>query len=410
VKARATQLALCMILAVALSCCGGSAEPDPLATTAPTPIVITDAAQAPANLLNRFSLELFRRMDDGQKNILVCTQSVGISLGMLRIGAAGTTASQMDAVLGFTGLVEDALPALFRRLSDNLSAVDGLDLDLIHGLYVGEGPTVREKYIETVLDTFDAPVTLIDFTQPVTLELVNDWVGQVSGGRVDRLFDSLDPGTRVLLVDSAIFAGQWLRAFDRRTTTPLPFTIEDGHPVVVSVMYGQAEMARYTGDDADCLYMPLDGGGAEFWLLLPPKNVPLADFVDSLTADALSAWRDQATDGLWKVMLPRLTLTWSGDLSGVLSDMGASELFDAQSADLSNMGTGLYLSRAQHRAQLTLDETGAQEALIKSPALSQEGKDDAIFTATRPFAFLVVGQPSGTILFAGTLHNPLPGT
>ncbi|NLG37490.1 MAG: hypothetical protein GX549_05695, partial [Clostridiales bacterium] len=99
-----------------------------------------------------------------------------------------------------------------------------------------------------------------------------------------------------------------------------------------------------------------------------------------------------------------------GDLSGTISEMGASELFDAESADLSNMGAELYLSQAQHRAQLSLDETGAQEALIKSPALSQAGKDDTLFSATRPFAFLVVGQQSGTILFAGTLHNPLPGS
>lgn len=406
-------LALCLCLAAGTASCGGAGDGASVSATPAvpraTPRDLSAATAVPGDTLNDFALRLLACADDGNANMVICAQSVGVSLGMLRVGAGGATANELDAALGFTGLSAAGLLETYQRLSGNLQAAGGDDLSLIRGLYVGEGPTVREKYVEIIRDYFDASVILIDFSKPVTLEIVNDWVGQVTGGRVDRLFEELNPDLRILLVDNAIYSGRWLYAFSPNATVSLPFAVENGNPVVTSIMFGQARMGRYTGDDADCAFIPLDGGQSELWVILPPQKRALSDFVASLTMERLLLWRGQAVEQEWMIELPRLSLTWSGDLSEALLAMGVTDLFDPDAADLSGMGAGLALSQATHRSQFTLTEAGALDPVITSyvQALRASGEDKDIFMAVRPFVFMLVDRDTDAVLFAGVYRHPL---
>jgi serpin B len=406
-------LVLCLCLIAGTASCSGTGD-DASVSASPTvpratPRDLSAATAIAGDALNSFALRLLACADDGDANVVICTQSAGIALGMLRVGAKGATADQLDEALGFTRLSTERLLEVFQQLSGELQAAGGSNLSLIHGMYVGEGPTVKEKYVENIKNYFDASVNLIDFSKSVTLEIINDWVGQVTGGRVDRLYEELKPDLNILLVDNAIYSGRWMYAFSEDATVSLPFAVEKGNPVVTSIMFGQVRMGRYTGADADCAYIPLDDGQAEVWVILPPPKQVLSDFVESLTMEHLLSWRSQAVEQEWMIELPRLNLTWSGDLCHALSEMGVIDLFDADAADLSGMGSGLALSQATHRSQFTLTEEGKLDPVITNyvQALQAAKQDEEIFMALRPFMFMVVNRETNAVLFAGFYRHPL---
>jgi serine protease inhibitor len=140
----------------------------------------------------------------------------------------------------------------------------------------------------------------------------------------------------------------------------------------------------------------------------PPKQV-LSDFVESLTIEHLFSWRSQAVEQEWMIELPRLNLTWSGDLCHALSEMGVIDCSMRDAADLSGMGSGLALSQATHRSQFTLTERGnwIPSLQIMLQALQAAKQDEEIFMALRPFMFMVVNRETNAVLFAGFYRHPL---
>ncbi|XBI25484.1 hypothetical protein VPH35_050417 [Triticum aestivum] len=111
--------------------------------------------------------------------------------------------------------------------------------------------------------------------------------------------------------------------------------------------------------------------------------------------------------------LPRFKLTFSADMSGILRLRMAE-------ADMSNMveddGTGrpLGLSGIVHKAIIEVNEDGTEAAAVTAGIMCGCGPPPKTppvlvdLVADHPFAFFVIEEESGAVIFAGNVLEPSP--
>jgi len=86
--------------------------------------------------------------------------------------------------------------------------------------------------------------------------------------------------------------------------------------------------------------------------------------------------------------------------------------FDPDQADftrINKMGD-LYISRVLHKSYIATDEEGTEAAAVTAVEIgvTSAGPDQVYhFTINRPFIYFIQEKSTGTILFIGTVMNPL---
>jgi serpin B len=93
--------------------------------------------------------------------------------------------------------------------------------------------------------------------------------------------------------------------------------------------------------------------------------------------------------------------------------MGIKDAFDTGKADFSPMAAvPLFIADVIHAANIDVDENGTEAAaatavMMAPTSMPMAPKSEPIlFTADRPFVFIISHTTSGEVLFAGIVNNP----
>ncbi len=442
-------------------------SPSPVVTsdvprTPPDPAQASDAAASIA----AFGVDVFRHLVGDQglatKNAVFSPTSIAMALAMVRAGAKGETASQIDRVLHTSGW--DALGPGLNSLDQGLAALnstwtdwDGVErslaLRIANGAYGQSGWTIERPFLDAIAAAFGAGLRLIDFAADpdAARQAINAWVSDQTAGRIPSLLDQRDVTdlTRLVLVDAVYLKAAWEIPFRPEWTTAAPFTRLDGTTVDVPTMHTgldvaqvllpyvrgngwQAVQLRYAGQDHTT---PL-----AMTLILPDD---LASFEASLSANEL-ARIDGAIDAQRKVLLtsppcpaalpdplqcgcsrygvalylPRFSIDTRTQLRPVLSDLGMPLAFNTTGADFSGIhvpdgaADRVYVSAVVHEANIDVDEKGTTAAAATALLLSTGGGCGVRAAKTitlrfdRPFLFVLSDTATGAILFMGHVTDP----
>ena len=261
---------------------------------------------------------------------------------------------------------------------------------------------------------------LVDFTKPDAIDALNAWVSAQTAGRITKLFESLDPETKLVLANAVFFHGDWVHAFDPTMTQPTMFTRSDRTSTFVPMMH-QASTFRYgTVRGAQVLELPYAKGPYAMWVMLPAPGTPPDDM---LTASAMAAFGASLETTRVDIYLPRFDFATDINLARTMKSLGVTAPFTAPyapadtavstattSADFSGIATRLYIDQAIHRANVTVAEYGtiaaAATAIGITDASRMAPRALPVFRADRPFAFAIVGDDHHVPLFVGRVTDP----
>jgi serpin B len=117
-----------------------------------------------------------------------------------------------------------------------------------------------------------------------------------------------------------------------------------------------------------------------------------------------------------RFQVPKLKMSFSTSVRRALRDLGVEAVFSARAElldMLENDGSGepLFLTDVVHKAVIDVNEQGTKAAAATACFMfgccfSQERPVLVDFVADHPFAFFVLDEISGTILFAGHVLDP----
>lgn len=355
----------------------------------------------------------------GEGNVIASPGSLLIALAMLRAGASGEAAAEMDAVLGLPEADRDeAMNALLASLEEYDGDPGSVDEEnppakpLVHtanGLFVDKNVPTGQGYLDSLAEHYGTGVHPVDFRdQAVTKPAIDAWVNKNTGGRIEKAPAPYDPGNTFSLLNSVYFAAAWEVPFDANDTSDDPFTTADGGTVDVPTMHGLLEMAYAEGPGWQAVDLPY-GEGFVMRLVLPAKD---SDGGAAAVNANLLAGVARGLDGADPEDVDLALPTWDHkshfDVRAILEQLGLQRTLNT-TRDFDAIQPGLMITEAAQDANITVAEKGTVAAAvtqINGMATSVQPEPARSLTFDRPFHYQIVHVGTGLPLFMGKVADP----
>jgi serpin B len=370
---------------------------------------------------NALGLKLLPRLGGGG-NVVFSPYSIQTALAMLDQGAAGTTAAQIDKLLG--GQSAPALAAANEALTAGLTdavlpphgapAADTARLLTADALWVESGLPLQQPFQSALQQDFGAAPQAASFsTDPdAARQAINQWAADHTAQLIKNLMPpgSITSQTALVLANAIYLKARWENPFVKASTANAPFFTSKAQHVSVPFMTERAFEAPYgQGPGYRAIELPYADSTLSMLAVMPPQGT-LPGFQRKLTPASLSqisgALRTRNVD----LQMPRLTLRLHASLNGALEALGMPVAFSAL-ADFSGIThrESLKIQDVEHGAYMRVDEAGTVAAAatgISTEPTAVLGGPMVHLSLNHPFLLFLRDDTTGAILFAGRVVNP----
>jgi serpin B len=376
-----------------------------------------------------FALDLWGRLKGTPGNLFVSPYSVAAALAMTHAGARGNTAAEMAKVLRlpFEG---DRLHAAMGALQGRMNSCEAdvwdehqgrtarrkvFDLSVANSLWGQRGAPFRREFLDLTTKHYEAGFIETEFAADPekARQAINAWVEKKTQDRIRELLRKGDvhAATLLVLVNAIYFKSSWETQFEKEWTRDGPFRTAAGAEVTIPFMHLTEEFRLREEAEFQALVLPYKGGLLSMLILLPRKADGLPALEASLNTAKLRSCLAALGATRVRVSLPRFKIESRMTLKATLTAMGMKDAFDASAADFAGIGPvkPFFISEVVHQTFVNVDETGTEAAAataVVADGGAPPSRDPVVFTADRPFLFLIREHATGAILFMGRVENP----
>jgi serine protease inhibitor len=363
---------------------------------------------------NRFAFDLYQHLRNQPGNLYFSPYSIVTGLGMVSLGARGETANQFQRAFRYS----TPLLLFIGDLDASLKGDKAGQVLLANGLWIDQSVKIFPSFTVTLKRNFRFELQPVDFASNLnpSIQKINQWTSKQTAGKIGSEVAPQDVtvNSRMILTTAAYIKGQWAYPFNREQSKRLPFQISARRTFLADMMQHTAQYMLLKGEKWDILVIPFEhkGEGAQLMMviLLPKKDVPIADLEKEFTWENWRQWEKQLSSQLVTLTLPSFRIDKRLDLNTTLKALGFSKLFNSE-ANFSAMTEekGIFLNTAIHKTSIRVDEKGTDANAVvsaKPATLAAEGTAPYEFTADHPFIFMIWDQKTDSILFMGRLALP----
>lgn len=355
----------------------------------------------------------------GEGNVIASPGSLLIALAMLRAGASGEAAAEMDAVLGLPVADRDrAMNALLASLEEYDGDPGSVDEEnppakpLVHtanGLFVDKNVSTGRGYLDALAEHYGTGVHPVDFRdEAVTKPAIDAWVNKNTGGRIEKAPAPYDRNNTFSLLNAVYFAAAWDIPFDAEATSDEPFTTAGGGTIDVPMMHSMQEMAYAEGPGWQAVDLPY-GEGFVMRLVLPAQDSDGG--AGALKAERLAEVA-RALDAANPEDIDLALPTWDHkshfDVRAILEQLGLEKTLNT-TRDFDAIQQGLMITQAAQDANITVAEKGTVAAAvtqINGMATSVPPEPARSISFDRPFHYQIVHVGTRLPLFMGKVADP----
>jgi serpin B len=349
-------------------------------------------------------------------NVVSSPGSLLVTLAMLRAGASGETAAELDSVVGFPEERRDeamnAVLASLAKFDGDPGAVDEDNpprrpvMHAANGLFVDKAVPTGEPFLTTLARHYGTGVYPVDFSdEGATKPAIDAWVDRNTGGRIKEAPAKYDPRNTFSLLNALYFAAAWQFPFDPGSTSDLPFTLAGGEQIHVPAMHNLLEMKYAEGAGWRGVDLPY-AEGFVMRLVLPDAGADALFSGPQLTEIASAL--DTAPLETVQIQLPRWDHKCSFDLRAVLEAAGLQKTLTT-TEDFNAIQPKMTITQAAQTANITVAEKGTVAAAvtqINGRVTSAPPQPEHTIDFDRPFHYQIVHVESGLPLFMGTVADP----
>jgi len=352
----------------------------------------------------------------GDANFCFSPQLLAKQLTALRFGANGQTALEVGDVFPFKATVP--------QTAEWLRQVDATSAQVSQGVQVPQRPPsfgqanavwvprdhpIVEPYINGVKTGLATELYAADFKnhRDTAATTVNAWVRDITNARLRSIMgkpdeDSLPDDVSVVTTGVVCASPRLAVPFNRQLSGTNKFQLASGEIIEVPMMRQIGSCMGLEMPNLQILVMPCVEENLWFVVFLPAAG-QLGTLERSMTPNAMTQWFGRLQPMVVDVILPKLHLTGSLDLTETLDNLGLQTIA-TENADLTGMSQAvdhgpLKLSKFLHATQVTLVE----QADIPQ---QQTPQATARFYVNRPFVFLLWNMQTETPLVIGRMTDP----
>uniref|UniRef100_A0A8C5R2P7 Serpin family A member 10 n=1 Tax=Leptobrachium leishanense TaxID=445787 RepID=A0A8C5R2P7_9ANUR len=361
---------------------------------------------------SNFGFNFYRKMaDKHDDNIFFSPFSVSYSLASLMLGTQGITHGQLLEGLNLNKFKHQKkpylLPTLFKKARENITNNEGFILDIGTFAFMHETFTIKEEFLNNTSEYFDMEYQAVNFHSSEAKNIINDYVNKKSRGKINQLYDSLEPQTKFVLLNYILFKGKWLYPFNPQLTEMDTFYIDKYNSVKVPMMY-KTDVVHFVLDKTlSCTVLKIPyRGGAYMLIAMPGKDGDLAILEDKLSTELIDNWLAKMNSRKIDIFLPKFKLDQQYSLKASLEKLGIQELFTGK-ANLTGLTEerDLKLSEVKQRAVFEVDEKGSEASAVTGSEITAYTLTSVI-RVNSPFLFMIREETYKSLLFIGRVVDP----
>jgi serpin B len=365
--------------------------------------------------VGRFSLDLLARL--GTNANLVCSPlSVLVALAMVRNGAAGATAVEMDRALRLPAL--DDLNVGMNLIDQTLAARSGkrgtgdrkgkVSLDLANAVWGQKGYIWERPFLQALAADYGTGVHPTDFArdEAAARRAINSWVADRTHDKITDIAtpDVVNADTALALVNALYARAPWAEPF--QAAGDQPFTVGDDQVPVA--MIRSTSPGYLSGPGWRGARVPLLGDQLALTVVLPDRDT--GTLLAALKPSGLRGLLHTEPSDLVDLTMPIFTVSSTVDLEPPLTDLGLKTAFtDVAEFPGLTRTRALKLQAAKHMGYLALDENGIEAAaatvITAEPVSGSVGPGHEL-VVDRPFLFVLHDVALTLPLMVGVVVDP----
>ena len=373
-----------------------------------------DSSVVTANTQFGFSLFNEIRKTEQNENIFISPFSVSVALAMTLNGASGETEQAMVNTLQLQGLDSEAINAGYAGLRQTLLTSDPkVILTIANSLWARQDVPFKPDFLQRNTQFFGAEISTLDFTDPNTLNTINQWVNTNTNGKISKILDEINPAAVLFLINAIYFKGSWQTEFDPLHTRDGAFHLATGGEKQVAMMARTGDYRYYQNyeENFHAISLPYGDGRISMYIFLPRRESNLNTLLDNLNAENWENWMSQFREQEVLLVMPKFKLEYEKTLNTPLESLGMGIAFAPGLADFSRMATleilgkNLYIGEVLHKAVVEVNEEGTEAAAVTSVGIRATSAPPA-FIVDQPFFFAIRDNDTKTVLFMGIVADP----
>lgn len=404
-------LALTM-LTLALCSCGTKQEPDDFSPDGD--LMVDYVAQAVKGRMSdekfidamlHFSAELFKLTTSEKKqSSLISPLSVIVALAMTANGAESDTRAQFEQVFGLT--TDEANEYLFTYVS-SLFNDEKTKMQLANSIWFdsdAQNIDVNPDFLQTNKNYYDAQAYKYDFSDPKTVEKINEWVKDHTDEMIEKIVDELDPNCVMVLINALVFDSVWETKYDDKDCTKDVFNAYDGTKNNAKFM---KSVERYISGEGFSGFMKNYAGGYKFIALLPDEGTDVFEFIENASYKYIFSTITDEMYSETNAIMPAFEYDYDIEMNKALISMGLSDAFSDSKADFSGIDkrNDLYIDKVLHKTHIEVKQEGTKAAAVTSVSINTKG---AFFPMTtvkldRPFVYMIIDSATNLPVFMGVV-------
>ncbi|NES78313.1 MULTISPECIES: serpin family protein [unclassified Okeania] len=363
------------------------------------------------NANNKFGFQLFSEIQKSKsnENVFISPISIAIALSMTYNGAAGKTQEAMAKTLNFQGMSLEEINQANQDLGILLNSLNPeIKLNIANSIWTRKGISFYPSFIQVNQDFYQSQVREIDFDDPESLKIINNWVKDKTEGKIDQIIQKLEPEDVMVLLNAIYFQGNWEEQFSEYSTKDMPFYLANGTQKQHPIMFQSSRHLYYENQYFQAVSLPYKKGLVSMYIFLPREQVSLEGFYQVLNQKNWENWMKQFESYEVNLGLPTFKNEYEVTLNNMLKSLGMQIAFQGGRADFSGMSREkLFISEVKHKTFVEVNETGTEAAATTSVRITLESEVITVdMLVNRPFFFAIRDNNSGTILFMGEITNP----
>ncbi|UMM31798.1 hypothetical protein L5515_005850 [Caenorhabditis briggsae] len=343
-----------------------------------------------------FGLGLLRQQNLNE-SLVFSPLSIALALSLVHVAANGETRNQIREAL-VKGATDEELQQHFANISASLlGAEKGTQVNIANHVFSKSGFPIKQTYLDAVKKLYNAGATSLNFDDnEASAEAINKFVRENTGEHIKEIIssDSITSDLVAVLANALYFKADWLNKFKKESTFKREFHSSADSKREIDFLNAAAVHRSYAENDQfQVLSLPYKDETFALTIFLPKTRFGLGEAMKTLDSATIQHLMSNVSDELVNVRIPKWKIETELGLNEALQHIGIKKAFD-QSADLSNLAGGIFVSKVTHKALIEVDEDGTKAAAATTISISlksamfpiEEPKD---FIADHPFLFVL---------------------
>ncbi|CAG2164425.1 unnamed protein product [Oppiella nova] len=239
-----------------------------------------------------------------------------------------------------------------------------------------------DTFANTVRQYYRADIQTADFVNnnKEEIEKVNEWVRNQTNHKIEKIFETIENDTSLIIINAIYFKGNWLDSFYKSLTQKLDFYNNGQNGVKVDTMTSRDYLNYLDSNELNAQILELQYTGREisFIVVLPKRRDGLNELKSKINS--------QNFDKFW---------LFSYDL---MKEINPKPIALTPKADFSQINGNRYQKVAEviHKTFIAIDEKGTEAAAVTAIKVvvksAQIYPDPIIFRADHPFIYFIRDQ------------------